>query len=162
MHKSQDIQNNVPALNLPPAPLRLRRDPDGEVRVHDPLRRRWIVLTPEEWVRQHFVAYLQSALGYPAAMMANEVGLRLNGTQRRCDTVVYARDGLRVLAVVEYKRPSVEITSAVFDQIARYNSVLGAPCLIVSNGLRHFCCRFRGDGYDFLTGLPSYTSLLNY
>ncbi len=148
------------ALNLPPAPLRLSRDDSGIVRVYDPLRRRWLVLTPEEWVRQHFTAYLRSELGYPASLMANEVSLELNGMRSRCDTVVYSREGLRPLLIVEYKRPTVAITATVFDQIARYNSVLGAPWLMVSNGLRHFCCRFDGDGYTFARALPPFGSLI--
>lgn len=147
-------------LNLPAARLELRREADGPVRVYDPLRRRWLVLTPEEWVRQHFTAYLRDSLGYPAAMMANEVSLELNGQRKRCDTVVYSREGLRPLLIVEYKRPSVEVTAGVFDQIARYNSVLGARWLMVSNGLRHFCCRFEGDGYEFARALPRYDELV--
>jgi len=147
-----------PPLNLPPFDIRLSRTPDGNVEVYDPLRHRCVALTPEEWVRQHFVNYLSAVLGYPPAMMANEVGLHLNGTRRRCDTLVYSRD-LRPLAVVEYKRPSVEITSRVFDQIARYNSVIGAKVLIVSNGLRHYCCRFDGDRYEFLKEIPRYSEL---
>lgn len=145
-------------LNLPAFDIGLDRDPDDTVRVFDPLRRKWLVLTPEEWVRQHFVNYLTACLGYPAARMANEVSLRLNGTLRRCDTIVYTRS-LAPACIVEYKRPSVDITRRVFDQIARYNSVLGAPYLIVSNGLRHFCCRFDGDSYTFLASLPAASDL---
>ncbi len=146
-------------LALPPFDVPLRRDAGGTVYVYDPLRGQWLVLTPEEWVRQHFVHYLSAELGYPSALMANEVGLSLNGTRRRCDTVVYSRSGLRPLLIVEYKRPAVEITAKVFDQIARYNSVLGAPWLMVSNGLRHYCCRFGGDGYAFARRLPRYCEL---
>lgn len=146
-------------LALPPFDVPLRTDVDGIVHIYDPMRRRWLVLTPEEWVRQHFTHYLMEHLDYPAAMIANEVALSLNGTRKRCDTVVYSREGLRPLLIVEYKRPSVEITPRVFDQIARYNSVLGAPWLIVSNGLRHFCCRFDGAGYTFAPALPRYQEL---
>lgn len=145
-------------LNLPAFDIRLRHADDGAPQVYDPLRHKWVALTPEEWVRQHFVNYLAECLGYPPAVMANEVGMHLNGTQRRCDTLVYSRD-LRPLAVVEYKRPTVEITSVVFDQIARYNSVIGARWLIVSNGIRHFCCRFDGDGYSFVRAIPEYADL---
>ena len=145
-------------LNLPTFDIALRRDPDGATRVYDPLRAKWLVLTPEEWVRQHFVNYLTAHLGYPRSLIANEIGLKLNDTQRRCDTVVYHRD-LSPACIVEYKRPSVEITAKVFNQIARYNSVLGTRHLIVSNGLRHFCCRFEGDGYVFLDHLPGYDEL---
>lgn len=145
-------------LNLPPFNIELHRNPDGSTDVYDPLRRRLVALTPEEWVRQHFVNYLITALAYPPAVMANEVGLRLNGTQRRCDTLIYSRD-LRPLVIVEYKRPSVGITARVFDQIARYNSVIGARWLIVSNGMRHYCCRFDGDGYEFVRSIPRYDEL---
>ncbi|MDO4320640.1 MAG: type I restriction enzyme HsdR N-terminal domain-containing protein [Bacteroidales bacterium] len=145
-------------LNLPTFDIRLRHRSDGSTEVYDTLRRRYVALTPEEWVRQHFVNYLITVFAYPASMMANEVGLRLNGTQRRCDTLVYSRD-LRPLAIVEYKRPSVEITSAVFDQIARYNSVIGARWLIVSNGLHHYCCRFEDSRYEFVSAIPRYDAL---
>lgn len=149
-----------PPLNLPPAALQLRPGTDGAVEVYDPLRKRWVVLTPEEWVRQHFVAYLQAALGFPAALIANEVGLHLNGCSRRSDTVVYDRT-LRPLCLVEYKAPTVPITQKVFDQIARYNSVLHAKYLIVSNGLSHYCCRYRPDGgYTFLREIPAFEVML--
>ena len=114
-------------------------------------------------MRQHFVNYLITELGYPHELTANEVALRLNGTLRRCDTVVFDRT-LRPLAIVEYKAPQVAVTQKVFDQIARYNIVLEAPCLIVSNGLRHYCCRFdraRGS-YAFLREVPDYPTLLKF
>ncbi len=146
-------------LNLPRFGVQLRLGDEGQTFVYDLLRQKWVVLTPEEWVRQHFVNYLTVHRGFPSTMMANEVGLRLNGTQRRCDTVIYTRS-LRPLCIVEYKRPSVEITRTVFDQIARYNSVLGSPYLSVSNGMRHFCCRFNGDGYEFLREIPTYEDMI--
>lgn len=151
-------------LNLPPnSEMMLREAPGDQRSVFDPLRGKWLVLTPEEWVRQHFVHFLQSVLGYPRELIANEAGLKLNGTSRRCDTVVFDRH-LRPLAIVEYKAPTVNITQKVFDQIARYNMVLQAPCLIVSNGLRHFCCRFDFDArsYTFLREIPDYESLRKF
>lgn len=147
------------ALNLPPFDIPLRRLADGTVQVHDPLRGKWLVLTPEEWVRQHFVHFLTSERQYPQALLANEVSLRLNGTARRCDTVAFTRD-LHPLMIVEYKRTSVAITRAVFDQIARYNSVLGARYLVVSNGLHHYCCRFDATGYTFLHEIPTYPEII--
>lgn len=149
-------------LNLPPRELRLGVDAAGHTCVFDPLRRKSVVLTPEEWVRQHFVAFLIAELGYPPALMANEVGVRLNGLQRRCDTVVWNRTDASPLVILEYKAPSVEITAQVFDQIARYNMVLLAPYLIVTNGLRHFCCRLDADSrtYSFLREIPPYASLI--
>lgn len=148
-------------LNLPPVQLDIRPAADavrGDYEVYDRLRRRWVVLTPEEWVRQHFVAFLCNERGYPAALIANEIGIKLNGTLRRCDTVVYSRH-LKPLVIVEYKAPTVAVTQKVFDQIARYNSVLCAPYLIVSNGLGHYCCRFGGDGYAFLPDIPDYAAV---
>ena len=145
-------------LNLPPFDASLRRNDEGVVSVYDPLRQKWIVLTPEEWVRQNFVNYLVETLRFPRSKMANEVSLTLNDTPRRCDTIIYTNT-LEPLCVVEYKRTTVEITKAVFDQIARYNSVIGAPYLIVSNGLHHYCCRFDGNSYNFLSHIPSYEEM---
>jgi len=147
------------ALNLPEIDLRLRRMGQG-VQVWDGLRGKYVALTPEEWVRQHFVSFLQQSKGCPAALMANEVSLRLNGMQRRCDTVVYDRQ-LRPRAIVEYKRPSVKLGPEVFQQISRYNMVMRVDYLIVSNGLEHFCCRmdYASGTYAFLPEIPDYTTL---
>lgn len=147
-------------LNLPSFDCRLSRGDDGVTRIYDRLRRKSVALTPEEWVRQHFVNFLVSELGYPSGLMANEVSIKLNRTARRCDTIIYSREG-RPLAIVEYKAPTITITQSVFDQIARYNSVIGAPYLIVSNGLTHYCCRFDSNAqtYTFLREIPSYAEL---
>ena len=120
--------------------MQIRDFPDGVRRVYDPLRARYVALTPEEWVRQHFVANLITNLGYPGALLANEVAITLNGTSRRCDTVLYDRQGLRPRMIIEYKAPHIRITQDTFNQIARYNIVLRTPWLIVSNGLEHYCC----------------------
>lgn len=161
---------SYPPLNLPPCPdLRIRPlNPGvnctrGSAMVFDELRGKWLVLTPEEWVRQHFVRFLIS-YGYPREMIANETSLRLNRTLRRCDTVVFSPEGLRPLMIVEYKAPDVTVSQKVFDQIASYNSVLQAPCVLVSNGLRHFCARYLpdGSGYTFLRDIPSFTQLLKF
>lgn len=148
-----------PSLNLPETPLEIVME-DNVLTVFDPLRRKSVALTPEEWVRQNFVAFLKDKLGYPAGLMANEVAIKLNSTSRRCDTVVYSRCGLKPLMVIEYKAPHVKISGAVFDQIARYNMVVGAPWLVVSNGMHHYCCRFdRDGGYAFVREIPRYESL---
>ena len=119
-----------------------------------------MVLTPEEWVRQHFVHYLLEQKGYPQALMANEVQVVLNGRRRRCDTVLYRRD-LTARMIIEYKKPEVEITQAVFDQITRYNMVLRVDYLIVSNGMQHYCCRidYEKGSYYFLPEIPDYHQL---
>lgn len=153
--------DTLPPLKLPPYDARLRPDRDsrrGGMEIYDDIRRRWVALTPEEWVRQHFVRFLISRRGYPAGLIANEVSLNLNGMSRRCDTLVYDRT-LRPLVLVEYKAPSVVITQKVFDQIARYNLVIGSPCLIVSNGLTHYCCRYSESSYSFLPDVPDYNAI---
>lgn len=143
-------------LNLPPYPMNLRRNDEGDTLIYDKLRRRFVLLTPEEWVRQHFTAHLMH-IGYPQALMANEVGLTLNGTRRRCDTVVWDTHG-QPAVIVEYKAPSITISQQVFDQIMRYNMVLRARLLIVSNGMRHFCCEIdhKSGKYRFLNEIPAY------
>lgn len=151
-------QTLLPRLNLPAGKLQLRGSLSTP-EVYDPLRERWLVLTPEEWVRQHFTWWLRESKGYPASLMANEVSLQFNGMTRRCDTLVYDRS-LMPLAIVEYKAPSVAITQRVFDQIARYNMVIRAQVLMVSNGMRHYACRYDGDGYTFLRDIPDYDSLI--
>lgn len=147
-------------LNLPSFDIRTRSMADGSMQVYDPLRRKFVALTPEEWVRQHFVNYLITGKGYRPALMANEVGLRLNGTLRRCDTVVYRRD-MTPTVVVEYKAPDIEITQRVFDQIARYNLVMRADWLIVSNGISHYCSRYdhTTGRYSFARDIPEWSSV---
>lgn len=146
-------------LNLPVFSINWGRTSDGKPTIFDSIRGKHVAATPEEWVRQHFVNYLVNHLYFPKSFIANEIGLKLNGTDRRCDTIIYSRD-LRPVCIIEYKRPSIDITGNVFNQIARYNSVLGAPFLIVSNGLKHFCCRYSGEGYTFLHAIPSYDEML--
>lgn len=152
-----NLLENLPQLSLPPLPpSRIRLESDKPL-IFDPLRGRWVALTPEEWVRQHFASWLTGELGYPASRTANEVALTQIKRQRRADTIIYD-DHARPYIVVEYKRPTVKITPAVFDQIARYNSVLHAPVLVVSNGLTHYCCRYNADGsYTFLKSVPPYS-----
>jgi hypothetical protein len=146
-------------LKLPPYNAKIR-EKDGKRAIFDPMRRKYVALTPEEWVRQHFVNYLTHHKGYPAALIANEVGITLNGTSKRCDTVLYNRD-LSPRMIVEYKATHIPITQAVFDQIVRYNMVLHVDYLIVSNGLSHYCCRmdYANNTYHFLREIPAYNEL---
>ena len=139
--------------------IRFRTTDNGE-EIFDCLRRKFVVLTPEEKVRQAFVRFLVNQCNFPPSLMANEVGIRQNGRERRCDTIVYGRDGKPVM-IVEYKAPDVEITQQVFDQISRYNIVLKVEYLVVSNGLRHYCCRvdYEQGTYQFLPHIPDYNAL---
>ncbi len=146
-------------LNLPAAKLTLTEQ-DGHTCVFDILRQRYVVLTPEEWVRQHFVHFLIKQKGYPAALLGNEISLAVGNTRKRCDTVLYDQQA-HPRMIVEYKAPHIAVNQKVFDQISRYNMALHVDYLIVSNGLSHYCLRMNcGDGsYSFLPDIPSYEEL---
>ena len=148
-----------PALNLPAASLRYSKD-NSAVKVFDPLRRRYVRLTPEEWVRPHVISYLINHKHYPAGLLGNEISLNLNGTSRRCDTVLFGLDR-QPLMIVEYKASHVPITQKVFDQISRYNIVLRTPWLVVSNGLQHIVCHIdlNTQTYEFLPEIPDYEAI---
>ena len=133
---------------------------EGKRYIFDPTRQKYVALTPEEGVRQWFVFYLINEKKYPRELVANEVAIQLNGTAKRCDTVVYDRF-LQPVVLVEYKAPKITITPAVFDQIARYNMVLHVDYLIVSNGRHHYCCKmnYENNSYQFIEEIPEYDSL---
>lgn len=147
------------SLNLPPFDVKMQQR-NGKNFIFDPLRRKYISLTPEEWVRQHFIHFLTNYKGYPKGLLANEIQLNLNGTKKRCDTVLFNKD-LSARMIIEYKAPNIEITQAVFDQITRYNMVLKVEYLIVSNGIHHYCCHidYSTMQYTFLPDIPAYSEL---
>ena len=146
-------------LNLPKQAFKIYNK-EGKRYIFDAMRRKYVALTPEEWVRQNFTAYLISHKGYPSGLIANELQISLGTTKKRCDTVVYDRS-LKPRMIVEYKAPQIEITQAVFDQIVRYNMALHVDYLAVSNGLTHYCCRidYSSSSYAFLPEIPDYSSL---
>ncbi|MCR4603919.1 MAG: type I restriction enzyme HsdR N-terminal domain-containing protein [Prevotella sp.] len=146
-------------INLPSYEIKLR-ERSGKREIFDFLRRRYVALTPEEWVRQHFVHFLIEHKGYPKGLLANELELRVGEKRMRCDTVVYD-SSLHPKMIVEYKAPDVVITQRVFNQITVYNMQLHVDYLIVSNGLQHFCCRmdYAQGRYDFLEDIPAYAML---
>ena len=147
------------SLNLPTFAAKVK-EKDGKHTIFDPVRRKYVALTPEEWVRQHFVNYLITHKGYPKELLANEVPLKI---KRNIQTMRFSRIQplLAPLMIVEYKAPTIEITSAVFDQIVRYNMVLHVRYLAVSNGISHFCCKIDYENltYSFLEGIPEYKEL---
>ena len=151
------------ALSLPPMALRLRRGADGRVQIFDALRGRYVRLTPEEWVRQHFTSWLVGSLGYPAALLADEVSLRTGGAARRADTVLYDRRSGQPLMVVEYKAPCVRLTQRVLDQVVAYNRALRARYVVVSNGLEHYAFRMdsAAGGPELLPEVPPYAELIS-
>lgn len=143
-------------LNLPPYPFKLTDD-NGRLSIFDELRKKQIVLTPEEWVRQHFVQYLIREKGYPRALIKLEGGLKINGLAKRTDIVVFDTEGRKIL-LVECKAPAVKITQHTFDQAARYNMVHKVPIMAVTNGLAHYYCSIDHTlaTYNFLQELPAY------
>lgn len=151
----------LPRLNLPPISPRTQQGSRGRLTIFDEQRRRFVTLTAEEWVRQHFVSYLVNTLGYPAALIGNEVALEIAGVKRRCDTVIYSPLDGHPMIIVEYKAPGVSITQEVFTQIQSYNSVLHADYLIVSNGMRHFCCfnNYETMQASFLLEIPKWEQI---
>jgi len=147
------------ALNLPAYPFKLSQK-NGKTCIYDSLRHKDIALTPEEWVRQHFVRFLITDRSYPPARIAHEVSINVNATSKRCDTVVYD-DYLNPLVIIEFKAPDIPLNREVFDQITRYNSALRVPYLMVSNGLTHYCCHidYQTQQSCFLEDIPSYFQL---
>lgn len=133
----------------------------GKYFIFDPIRLKNVALTPEEWVRQHFVNYLLTEKQYPKNLIGNEVAISLNSLSKRCDTVVY-NCFLEPLAIIEYKAPTIPITQEVLEQIARYNITLRVKYLILSNGLKHYCCKidYIKQTYDYLEEVPDYNILI--
>jgi len=146
-------------LNLPTYPVRISGTKDRPT-IFDVLRRRYVALTPEEWVRQHFVHFLTGEKGYPPSLLANEVQLQVGDKRLRADTVVYDRQ-LQPRMIVEYKAPSIQLSQRVMEQVTSYNLLLHVDFLIVSNGLQHFCCRYCADrqSFEFLNEIPTYDQI---
>ena len=147
------------SLNLPAFDAKIAAR-NGKNVIFDVIRRRYVALTPEEWVRQHFVHFLLAHKGYPQRLWQMRCRYSWTVQRKRCDTVLYRRD-LTARMIVEYKAPEIEITQKVFDQITRYNMVLKVDYLIVSNGLQHYCCRidYEHNSYTFLQDIPEYQNL---
>ena len=147
-------------LNLPTFEIKLSGTKEHP-RIFDILRRRYVALTPEEWVRQHFVMFLINYRNYPSALIANETSISLNGMSRRCDSVVF-RSSLEPLVIVEYKAPHVTITKKTFMQAHCYNQVLRVPYIIITNGLTHYCYHidYTAMSMKFLNDIPFYKDLI--
>ena len=143
-------------LNLPNYKFKLKSN-ENKTLIFDNLRKKYMVLTPEEWVRQHFVHFLIEEKNYPASLIAIEKQVLVNNLKKRSDILVFNKDGNPEI-IVECKAPKIKITQATFDQIARYNSKLRANFLVVTNGLTHFYCKmdFEKETYLFLKEIPDY------
>lgn len=146
-------------LNLPQYSFRIKTT-EGKSFIFDSLRKKYVRLTPEEWVRQNFVQFLITEKNYSVSLIAVEAGVKVNNNPQRADLVVYDRSGNPIL-VAEFKAPEVKISQQTFDQIVRYNMQLKVKFLIVSNGLDHFCCRinYLDNTYAYLAEIPDFTEV---
>lgn len=146
-------------LNLPAYQFKFQNK-NGNVEIFDVVRKKYIVLTPEEWVRQNFIQYLINQKGFPPSLMQLEKPLSYNQLDKRSDIVVYDKTAQAVV-LVECKAPSVSITQDTFDQVARYNFSLKVRYLIVTNGINHFCCKmnYENTSYSFIEHIPLYKEL---
>jgi predicted type IV restriction endonuclease len=146
-------------LNLPAYIFRIK-EKGGKKFIFDAFRRKWVALSPEEWVRQNFIRYLTEEKHYPDALVSVERSLRLNQQNFRADAVVFSKTG-EPLVIIECKAPEVKISQHAFDQIVRYNFELKVKYLIVTNGLNHYCCIIDKERltYTFLPDIPDYRDL---
>jgi len=148
-------------LNLPQYNFRIKKQ-DEKLLIFDSQRKRYVSLTPEEWVRQHFIRFLIDVKGYPSALLAVEKQLNLNGMKKRCDAILYDLDANPVM-IIEFKAPNVTINQQTFDQVAVYNAKLKVDLFIISNGFEHFCCRVntKTTQYEFFSEIPDYLTIQN-
>ena len=146
-------------LNLPPYNIKVNNE-NGQHKIFDILRRKYLVITPEEWVRQHFIHYLIDYKGYPISLLANEIPLSIGEKVIRADSVLYDSH-LRPRMIIEYKAPHIQLTQKVFDQISAYNLLLHVDYLIVSNGIDTYICKmdYEHQTYTFLSSIPDYKEL---
>jgi hypothetical protein len=147
-------------LNLPEHTFRFKEE-GNKTFIFDDFRKKFVVLTPEEWVRQNFLMYLITGLDFPKSLISVEAGLKLYQRVKRADIVVYNKQGSPVL-IVECKAPEIKLNEKVFDQIVRYNMALQVNYMIVTNGLDHYCCQidYEKQTYNFLKTIPNYNFIL--
>jgi Type I restriction enzyme R protein N terminus (HSDR_N) len=136
--------------------LKIKREKDGTTFIYDPIRRKYLVLQPEELVRQLVLHYLNIEKKYSFKQMRTEKGLIINELQKRCDILIYDKQ-IQPYLLVECKSAQVPIDQTVFEQIARYNLVLQVPYLLVTNGLQTYCCQmnYQEQSFSFLTSVPN-------
>jgi hypothetical protein len=142
-------------LNLPHYDFKISNEVPAKI--FDFIRKKYVVLTPEEWVRQNFLRYLVTEKKYPPPLILIEKTLKVNKMKKRCDAVVHSKAGMPLM-IIEFKQPEVPISQDTFDQIARYNIPMKVEYLVVSNGMKHYCCLldFDNNTYSFLEDVPDY------
>lgn len=144
-------------LNLPDYTFRTKQESDKTF-IFDALRKKWVKLSPEEWVRQNFIRFLVEAHSYPPGTVGTEVGISVGGRMLRVDGVVYDNFG-DIKLLLEFKAPSIKIDEKVFAQSADYNTKIGAQYIIISNGLSHYCAKITDKGIKLLESIPTYKEL---
>ena len=146
-------------LNLPTYDVKVRGTRE-KPEIFDFLRKRYVALTPEEWVRQHFTHWLVEHKGFPKGLLGNEIALKCGEKTLRCDSILYNKDA-KPQMIIEYKAPTVSVTQRVFNQISVYNLLLHVDYLVVSNGIQHYCCKmdYESQTYRFLDDIPDYEAL---
>ena len=149
--------SHLPKLNFPPIRLRARRSASGRTEVFDAVRGRWLVLTPEEWVRRHVVEYLRTSCGFQPQQIVEEYPVPLNGMAQRADIVVIGCNTKPYL-VIECKEPGIKICNDTLRQVVRYNSVLRCRYIVMTNGLDTFCYERQGNDYAQTDYFPCYES----
>lgn len=149
-------------LNFPKYDFKLRKS-NNSIQIFDPIRKKWVAITPEEWVRQHTLQYLTLDKNYPTSLVAVEMSINVNQTAKRCDIVLFNREA-KPLVIVECKAPSVELTQKTFDQAAVYNLTLMVDYLLITNGINHYFCKvdFVNKKYDFVKEIPRFEELVGY
>ena len=147
-------------LNLPEYSFKIKTT-EGKSFIFDSLRKKFVRLSPEEWVRQNFVQFLITEKKYSVSLIKVEAGVNVNNNPQRADLVVFDRTGTPVLAA-EFKAPEIKINQQTFDQIVRYNMKLRVKFLIVSNGLEHYCCLidYASNSYSYLPEIPAFAEIL--
>lgn len=149
------MTTSYPKLNLPEYAVEIDSD-----HIFDRIRKKWVVLTPEEWVRQNFLNYLLEEMHYPKSLVKVEKTIQAFNKKKRCDAVIYSNE-IKPLLILECKNPAIKITAQTFSQIAIYNSTIKAPYLIITNGMEHFCIKFNfnDNTHQFLDSIPLYEKL---
>jgi type I site-specific restriction endonuclease len=148
-------------LNFPEYEFRITSK-DGKQQVFDIARKKFVALTPEEWVRQHVLHHLHKEKSVPLSLIGVEVKLKLNSLVKRADVVVYERTG-KPLMLIECKSPQISVSQLVFDQAARYDMIFHVNFMLITNGISHYCCKFNHEEhtYSFLPDIPLYEEMIS-
>jgi hypothetical protein len=144
-------------LNLPQLPLRIRKEKEGE-KIFDPVRKKWLLLTPEEWVRQNFLLFMHHVHHYPLSLTETEKHFQLFNTNKRAD-IVFNTSNLKPRIIVECKAPSIKLDKEVFDQVINYHMAIEADFLIITNGLEHYIFQFKKGKVKFLENIPLFEKI---